>query len=81
MPQLKISCHREKYPNYRYFRRHLSRLTPAVPGEILAESIGSREVKYFILPWVVVMMVMVVIVEVIVMVVVWMVVLVGDDGW
>ena len=50
MPQLKISCHREKYPNYRYFRRHLSRLTPAVPGEILAESIGSHEVKYFIPP-------------------------------
>ena len=52
MPQLKISCHRKKYPNYRYFGRLLLRLTHAVSAKFLAKSIGSHKVKYFIPPWV-----------------------------
>ena len=47
MPQLKISCHRKKYPNYHYFGRLLSRLTHAVLGEIFGWKYWLPQSKIF----------------------------------
>ena len=47
MPQLKISCHWKKYPNYCYFGRLLSRLTSAVSGEIFGWKYWLQRSKLF----------------------------------